>query len=144
MLKIPAAFGNNDAVLEYETEAVARTIEAAVSGRDGAAVAEPGDFLIISALKRNLSLYAARLHELGIPCEVTGGAVLNEIRELALLCLCLEALAEPDNPFPWWPYCGANCSACVTMRCTPSAAPAVGSHFTLRFPRISRQKSKSR
>lgn len=97
VLQVPGQYLTNDAVVQYEAEVIAQTIKAAMSA-PGGATAQPGDFLIISTRKRNLSHYANRLHELGIPCEVTGGAVLNEVPELALLCLCLEALAEPDNP----------------------------------------------
>ena len=97
VLQVPGQYLTNDDVVQYETEVIAQTIKAAMSA-PGGATAQPGDFLIISTRKRNLSHYANRLHELGIPCEVTGGAVLNEVPELALLCLCLEALAESDNP----------------------------------------------
>ncbi|MFV1967416.1 MAG: UvrD-helicase domain-containing protein, partial [Pirellulaceae bacterium] len=97
VLRIPAAFGKIDDVVTYETEAVARIIKTALKGKKGTPAVKPGDFLIIAARKRHLSRYAAQLSQLDIPCEVTGGAVLNEIRELELLCLCLEALTEPDN-----------------------------------------------
>jgi len=98
VLNIPGVCGKNEEAVQYEAEAIARTIYVAVSGSDGTASAKPGDFLIISARKRNLSIYARELTERGIPCEVTGGAVLNEVRELALLSLCLDAVTQPDDP----------------------------------------------
>jgi len=97
ILNIPTDCKTNDAVVEYESEVIARTIQSAVAGPEDDSAANPGDFLIISARKRNLSVYARKLAERGIPCEVTGGAVLNEVGELGLLCLCLEAVTQPDN-----------------------------------------------
>lgn len=97
ILRIPADCGKNDEAVAYESDVIARTIQSAVAGAGGDSTAKPGDFLIISARKRNLSIYARKLTERGIPCEVTGGAVLNEVGELGLLCLCLEAVAQPDN-----------------------------------------------
>jgi|LSQX01.3.fsa_nt_gb ATP-dependent helicase/nuclease subunit A len=98
ILRIPSDFGTNDEAVEFESEVIARTIQAAVGGIDGSRIASPGEFLIIGALKRNLSVYARKLSERGIPCDVTGGAVLNEVGELGLLCVCLEAVIQPDNP----------------------------------------------
>ncbi|MFH1924618.1 MAG: UvrD-helicase domain-containing protein [Planctomycetota bacterium] len=98
VLKIPAAYGKNDQAVAYEAEAIARTVHAAVLGSGGTASAKPGDFLIISTRKRHLSIYARKLTERGVPCEVTGGAVLNEVHELGLLSLCVGAVTQPDDP----------------------------------------------
>ena len=58
----------------------------------------PEDFLIITQTKRRMSLYARALQGLGIPNQVTGGTVLNEVAALEQLHLCLSAVARPHNP----------------------------------------------
>ncbi len=82
--------GNNQDVVGDEAALIARHIRA--SGRP------PGDFLIITRDKKRLSRYADALLALGIPHEVTGGTVLNETREVALLHTLARAALEPDNP----------------------------------------------
>ncbi|MBI5725323.1 MAG: UvrD-helicase domain-containing protein [Planctomycetes bacterium] len=57
----------------------------------------PEDFLIICYGKKTLSVYASRLRELGVPCEVSGGSLMSESGELVLLHACLLAAAEPEN-----------------------------------------------
>ena len=99
VLRVPEEYGKNPEVLAYEPEVISQVIRDAVAPKSGTKPpAKPGDFMIIAALKKNLSLYAQRLSELGIPSQVTGGAVLSEIHELSLLCLCLEAVTQSDNP----------------------------------------------
>lgn len=95
VLRVPEEYGKNPEVLAHEAEVISTAIHTAVALKSKA---KPGDFMIIAALKKNLSLYSQRLSELGIPSQVTGGAVLSEIEQLNLLCLCLEAVTEPDNP----------------------------------------------
>ena len=58
---------------------------------------QPGDFLIVTRGKKNMSEYAKRLGALGIPHEVTGGTVLNETREIALLYALLNSVILPDD-----------------------------------------------
>jgi ATP-dependent helicase/nuclease subunit A len=58
----------------------------------------PGDFLIVTRNRTNLSLYARKLQALGVPHQVTGGTALNESEELRLLWTCLRALVRPDVP----------------------------------------------
>ncbi|MCG3149604.1 MAG: ATP-dependent helicase/nuclease subunit A [Verrucomicrobiae bacterium] len=82
--------GNGQDVIGEEAALIARHIRA--SGRS------PGDFLIITRKKEQLSRYAAALQQLGLPHEVTGGTVLNEVREVALLYTLAVAALEPDNP----------------------------------------------
>jgi ATP-dependent helicase/nuclease subunit A len=57
----------------------------------------PADVMIIAHRRANLSVYARRLAELGIPHRVTGGTSLNEVPELRLLHLCLGALTWPED-----------------------------------------------
>ena len=98
VLDIPAGYGNKAEVVEYEADVIAKTIQSAIANPGDDSTAEAGDFLIISTRKQHLPIYARRLTEQGIPCEVTGGAILNEVNELGLLCLCLETITQPDNP----------------------------------------------
>jgi ATP-dependent helicase/nuclease subunit A len=98
VLNIPAGYPTNDEAVEYESDVIARTIQAVIRSSSGDSAVKPGEFLIITRLKRNLSVYARKLIERCIPCDVTGGAVLSEVAELGLLCLCLEAVTQPDNP----------------------------------------------
>ncbi len=98
VLEIPAGFDKNDQAVEYESGFLAQEILAAISPANGKATASPGDFLIITPKKKHVDIYARRLAEHGIPCEVTGGAMLSEVDQIDLLCRCLEAVNEPDNP----------------------------------------------
>ena len=95
---------------EYEAELIARTIRRALNNRltvprspkelaEGIEpVANPGDFLIITPKKANLSIYARKLEEMEIPYQVTGGGASNQVDELSLLHTCLVAASQPDNP----------------------------------------------
>lgn len=109
-LRIPEELGKNETAIPYDADLVARTIRKALD--DGLAVprterdvangvqprVNPGDFMIITRTKKRLSLYADRLAELGIPHEITGSSVLNEVCELDLLRRCLVAAITPDDP----------------------------------------------
>ena len=99
VLNVPEEYGTNPEALAYEPDVISQVIHNAVAPQSKTEPpAKPGEFMIIAALKKNLSRYAQQLSELGIPSQVTGGAVLSEIHELSLLCLCLEAVTQPDNP----------------------------------------------
>lgn len=99
-----------DPGLEHEADLIARTIKDAIDGgkrvprlcRPGEepalTPAGPDDFMIIAFNKDYLSVYARKLQEYGIPHEVSGGTALNEVAELRLLHLCLDAITQPDNP----------------------------------------------
>jgi ATP-dependent helicase/nuclease subunit A len=96
--------------LEYEAAFVARTIRHALDApltvprsrkeleRKVSTASRPGDFLIVTRNTSNLSLYARKLQELGVPHQVTGGTALNELEELYLLHTCLRAVVRPDDP----------------------------------------------
>lgn len=110
VLRVPATHGNKELALEYESDAVARTIRRALDKKftiprtttelaHGTPLTpEPGDFLIVTRMRKQLALYARKLSELGIPHQVTGGSALGQVSELRLLCKCLAAVTEPDNP----------------------------------------------
>ena len=95
---------------KFEAEAIANTIAEALSNRktvtrstnDAAKgigpEARPEDFMIVTRGKKNLTAYAQKLAALGIPHEVTGGTVLNETPEIALLYDLIKCLSDPVNP----------------------------------------------
>jgi ATP-dependent helicase/nuclease subunit A len=110
VLRVPDTHQNKELALEFESDFVARTIRKALDSgvelsrtqkelvRGVTPQARPGDFLIVTRMKKHLALYAQKLSELGIPHQVTGGSALDQVRELALLSKCLSAVAEPENP----------------------------------------------
>jgi ATP-dependent helicase/nuclease subunit A len=110
VLQVPRDCGDKNAIAEYEADLLARTIQAAItkgrsiprSQKDLERGARPeaaaGDFLIVTRTKERLSVYARKLEELGVPCQVTGGTSLNEVDELRLLHTLLYAVTRPDDP----------------------------------------------
>jgi len=93
LLDVPDV-GKQPAVTRFEADAVARLIRDWVDrGRH-----EPGDFLVLSRVHGPLVEYARALKEYGLPVEVTGGAAVNQLSEVALLHTVLAAVVEPDNP----------------------------------------------
>lgn len=107
---LPVPGGNKVEALDNNADFVARFIHHALTAghtvprtpkeleQGLAPAARPGDFLIVTRNTRNLSLYANRLQELDVPHQVTGGTALNELGELRLLCICLNAVVRPDDP----------------------------------------------
>jgi ATP-dependent helicase/nuclease subunit A len=80
-------------------EAEAPRLAAWIEARIDAGERTPGDFMIITTMKKQLGAYARALEARGIPTEVSGAAVglEDELQELVLL---LRALADPGNPVP--------------------------------------------
>jgi len=110
VLNVPAAYADNPEALAYETEAVACAIQRAIESRTtvpriskdrsqkpSATGADTSDFMIVTHGKKNLAAYGRKLQELGISHQITGGAALNEVEELALLHTCLRSVTDPDN-----------------------------------------------
>ena len=60
--------------------------------------AEPGDFMIITKLKKRLPVYAKALEILGIPYEISGGENFNQSEELYEIYKVLKAVADPKDP----------------------------------------------
>ena len=60
--------------------------------------AEPGDFMIITKLKKRLPVYARALEILGIPYEISGGENFNQSEELYEIYKVLKAVADPKDP----------------------------------------------
>jgi ATP-dependent helicase/nuclease subunit A len=80
-------------------DAEAPRLAAWIEARIEAGERRPGDFMIVTTLKKPLGAYARALEARGIPTEVSGAAVgmEDELHELVLL---LRALADPGNPVP--------------------------------------------
>jgi len=109
-LPIPAELSRKEEVLHYEADYIARFIRHALdsglrvprslqemeNGRPPQV--DPSDFLVITPTRRNLAVFALKLQEFGIPHRVSGGYSLNEVPELQLLLLCLQAVLRPDDP----------------------------------------------
>jgi len=105
-LIVPGHLKKKEEFTDYEAGMIARTIRRAldekmtVCRRDASsdAAVNPGDFMIITRNTKNLSRFARKLQELGIPHQVTGGSALNEVLELALLHTCLRTAIAPQDP----------------------------------------------
>lgn len=109
-LVAPAGFTRKDQITSYEADLIARTIRQAVDqqwpvprtdqelAHGVPEYAQPGDFLIITKGKSQLTVYARKLQKYGLPHSVTGSRVLNEVPELELLQTCLAAVARSDDP----------------------------------------------
>ena len=93
-LLVPSEYKKNEGCIEYESELIAKWIYEEIRSNR----AEPGDFMIVSYLTKNLNVYARKLERLQIPCQVTGGDALNQVEELRLLMLCLNAVSQSWNP----------------------------------------------
>ena len=111
VLVIPEAeAGNQVRAAGHEAGVIARFIRDAIrngrriprSGKEVQAGIAPGaapdDFMIITRLKARLSIYARALQACGVPHQVTGGAALNELREIRLLHQAMTAALRPDDP----------------------------------------------
>lgn len=108
-LCIPDEFTQMDGAIAYESERIALTIKRACEEgttvprtwaevEDGVSSgAAFSDFMVVPFPVKNLSVYARALQCHGIPHRVTGGAALNEVRELRLLHTCLRAVTRPDD-----------------------------------------------
>jgi ATP-dependent helicase/nuclease subunit A len=99
-----------DPAIEADATSIANIIRRALDGgltiprspeeqaRGITQAARPSDFLIIAYSKKYLNSYAAKLQDLGIPHQVTGGSILNDVPELSLLHICLRAIVRSDDP----------------------------------------------
>jgi len=109
VLSVPAELCQGDGGargLEHEADVIARTVRCALdggarvlrAGDEAPSPVAPRDFMIICYNKKQLSAYARKLQQYGVPHRVSGGKALNEVWELSLLHTCLNAVAQPDNP----------------------------------------------
>ena len=110
VLAVPDGLSKGE-VNEFEAQVIARTIRDWIDRRVPLArtpneitageprrVVVPGDFLILTRVRGPLVVYARALRAMGLGVEVTGGAAVNELDEVALLHTVLAAVVEPDNP----------------------------------------------
>ncbi|MBN2534409.1 MAG: UvrD-helicase domain-containing protein [Spirochaetales bacterium] len=85
--------------VQYEAERISSCIRYMLDHKNESSSGPlvPSDFMIMTRTKKNLSLYANALEEVGIPYAITGGTTLNDIRELRLLYLCLKTVLNPND-----------------------------------------------
>lgn len=76
--------------------AVPRTLDEAAHGLTAAC--RPGDFLLVARERKHLGIYAAALHAVGLPVDVTGTLGEDQAEPLRALRTCLAAVADPDDP----------------------------------------------
>lgn len=76
------------------------TIPFAVRKEDDpkAVPARPGDFMVLTLVKRRLSSYADAFQRRRVPHGVTGSDTLNELGELSILKGALAAAVYPEDP----------------------------------------------
>ncbi len=92
-ITIPDSVSGADAVATADAQAIARFIRAEVdAGRR-----RPGDFLVLTKVRRGLPTYARALEALRLPVEVSGGAAFAKSTAVTALAGLLETLADPDN-----------------------------------------------
>ena len=60
--------------------------------------AKPGDFMIITKMKKHLPVYARALEVMGIPYEISGGENFSNSEELYQIYKVLKATADLKNP----------------------------------------------
>lgn len=103
-MTIPKAHGNtSEQIAEYSSSRIAKTILQIIKsgltipkkGEAGSKKAEPGDFLVLTYRVENLSKYAGKLEELGIPNSVVGGSAYKESDPLRIFYVYLRALYNP-------------------------------------------------
>jgi ATP-dependent helicase/nuclease subunit A len=122
-----AANSHNERVGETEAAGVAARIRAMVGEAapvyegGGARPAQWGDFLLVTAQKPRLRLYAEALEREGIPYEITGGKAFQESEEIGMLIPPLRAVVEPDDAIPLvaflrGPLCGVDDDALHRFR----------------------------
>ncbi|MBY0524625.1 MAG: UvrD-helicase domain-containing protein [Gemmataceae bacterium] len=110
LLRSPAHLGEKGSIAAHEADLIARTIRRALDEgltvprttrelqRGVPAQAQPGDFLIVTRTTKQLARFARVFQEYRIPCQVTGGSAWDEVPELGLLALMLNAVTRPEDP----------------------------------------------
>jgi ATP-dependent helicase/nuclease subunit A len=145
VLETPDA--NQEVVAEAEAACIARWIGSSVRRRDsvwdagGTREAQYGDFMLVSAYKPRLALYARALQAEGVPFEITGGGAFTKSQEIKDVLPLLEVAADPDDTlslvaFLRGPLCGASDDALYRFvklggRWSLFGEPPVGTDATL-------------
>jgi len=109
-LHVPKELSNKGLIIPYEADLIARFIRHALDTgltvprtrkeleRGLTPEATPEDFMILTRYRSNIPVFAEKLRAYGVPCRVSGGAALQEVEELWLLRLCLQAVVRPEDP----------------------------------------------
>jgi ATP-dependent helicase/nuclease subunit A len=92
VIKIPEGI-RGAAVNDFEADAIARFIRSEVDARRR----KPGDFLILTRIRKTLPVYTRALEALRLPVEVSGGAAFATSAAVTALSDLLQALADPDD-----------------------------------------------
>ena len=92
VIKIPEG-ARGGAVNAFEAEAIARFIRSEVDARRR----KPGDFLILTRVRKTLPIYTRALEALRLPVEVSGGAAFATSAAVGALSDLLQALTDPDD-----------------------------------------------
>ena len=108
-LPVPSELKNKGEILPFEAEIIARFIRHALD--TGMTIPRsqrerelgfppqvlPSDFMILTPKSKNLSHYAEKLQEYGIPHQVSSGGAFKDVEELRLLYLCLQSIIRPHD-----------------------------------------------
>lgn len=62
---------------------------------------QPGDFLLVTWRKADLTALADALNRLDVPNDVTGASAFAAVDELRVLERCLQVVDDPTNPIPY-------------------------------------------
>ena len=92
VIKIPEGARGGE-VNAFEAEAIARFIRSEVDARRR----KPGDFLILTRIRKTLPVYTRALEALRLPVEVSGGAAFATSAAVTGLSDLLQALTDPDD-----------------------------------------------
>jgi ATP-dependent helicase/nuclease subunit A len=79
------------------TQADADAIARFIRGELDVGRRQPGDFLILSKIRRDLGVYARALEAYRIPVDVSGGGAFAQSTAVGALASLLSALADPDD-----------------------------------------------
>ncbi|HEU4439859.1 MAG TPA: UvrD-helicase domain-containing protein, partial [Methylomirabilota bacterium] len=93
VIAIPEDVKRQDDASAFDAEAIARFIRAEVDAGRRA----PGDFLVLTRVRRALPLYAQALEALRLPIEVSGGAAFAKSAAVTGLSDLLLSLSDPDD-----------------------------------------------
>ena len=111
-LLIPEQLSKVDAVA-YEAEHIAKHIADLIARKStiprtqkeldqgNSQSVQPGDFLVVTRNKHDLSVYADALDRYRIANEVTGGNAFQNIPELETILTCLQAINDPRDPISY-------------------------------------------
>jgi ATP-dependent helicase/nuclease subunit A len=92
-ITVPDSVKGADEAARVDAEAIARFIR----GEVDAGRRSPGDFLVLTRIRRAIPLYARALEAERLPVEVSGGAAFAQAAAVTSLAGLLAALVDPDD-----------------------------------------------